>query len=26
VLGYERDEAGNGRFKLGKWEENLEYS
>jgi hypothetical protein len=26
VVGYERDEAGNGRFLLGHWDEKLEYS
>jgi predicted GNAT superfamily acetyltransferase len=25
VLGYERDERGNGRFLLGKWHENWRY-
>ncbi|MGD0988402.1 MAG: GNAT family N-acetyltransferase [Candidatus Sulfotelmatobacter sp.] len=26
VLGYERDAAGNGKFLLGKWEENWSYA
>jgi predicted GNAT superfamily acetyltransferase len=26
VLGYERDPAGNGKFLLGKWDENWQYS
>ena len=26
VLGYERDPAGNGRFLLGRWDENWNYS
>jgi predicted GNAT superfamily acetyltransferase len=26
VIGYERDEAGNGKFLLGRWDERLEYS
>jgi predicted GNAT superfamily acetyltransferase len=26
VLGYERDSAGNGKFLLGKWDENLSYA
>jgi predicted GNAT superfamily acetyltransferase len=26
VLGYERDPAGNGKFLLGKWDENLSYA
>jgi predicted GNAT superfamily acetyltransferase len=26
VLGYERDEAGNGKFLLGKWDENWSYA
>ena len=26
VLGYERDAAGNGKFLLGKWEEDWQYS
>jgi predicted GNAT superfamily acetyltransferase len=26
VVGYERDEAGNGKFLLGHWDEKLEYS
>jgi predicted GNAT superfamily acetyltransferase len=25
VIGYERDEVGNGKFLLGHWDENLEY-
>ncbi|MBZ5667869.1 MAG: GNAT family N-acetyltransferase [Acidobacteriia bacterium] len=25
VLGYERDERGNGRFLLGEWDEGLQY-
>jgi hypothetical protein len=25
VLGYERDERGNGRFLLGKWDEGWRY-
>ena len=25
VLGYERDKAGNGKFLLGKWDENWNY-
>jgi predicted GNAT superfamily acetyltransferase len=25
VLGYERDADGNGRFQLGRWDENLKY-
>ncbi len=25
VLGYERDERGNGRFLLGEWDENWQY-
>jgi hypothetical protein len=25
VLGYERDEHGNGRFLLGSWDESLHY-
>jgi predicted GNAT superfamily acetyltransferase len=26
VIGYQRDEAGNGKFLLGHWDEKLEYS
>ena len=26
VLGYERDEAGNGKFLLGRWDENWSYA
>jgi predicted GNAT superfamily acetyltransferase len=26
LLGYERDSAGNGKFLLGKWDENWQYS
>jgi len=26
VTGYERDDAGNGRFLLGRWEENWSYA
>ena len=26
VLGYERDQQGNGRFLLGRWDENWSYS
>jgi predicted GNAT superfamily acetyltransferase len=26
VLGYERDDAGNGKFLLGKWDENWSYA
>jgi predicted GNAT superfamily acetyltransferase len=26
VLGYERDEAGNGKFVLGRWDENWSYA
>jgi len=26
VLGYERDAAGNGKFQLGRWEENWSYA
>jgi len=26
VLGYERDKEGNGRFLLGRWDENLGYA
>jgi len=26
VLGYERDPSGNGKFLLGKWDENWQYS
>jgi hypothetical protein len=25
VLGYERDERGNGRFLLGEWDEGWRY-
>jgi hypothetical protein len=25
VLGYQRDEAGNGKYLLGKWDENWAY-
>jgi len=25
-LGYERDAGGNGRFQLGRWEENVSYA
>ena len=26
VLGYERDQQGNGKFLLGRWEEKWNYS
>ena len=26
VLGYERDQQGNGKFLLGRWDENWMYS
>lgn len=26
VLGYERDEQGNGKYQLGRWEEDLSYA
>jgi hypothetical protein len=26
VLGYERDDGGNGKFLLGKWDEKWSYA